>query len=190
MKPFEEDLYRLIQDIRSGTNPFTTQQEDNATDLQQIVSFAEKWDFKDAYQQAQNQVESLGKKLAETRQTVSQEVSLTFTKEIIPVLDSSYQALNYLRLSQESSPLIKTLETSLQFLIQQLSSIFTKRGGGLILPKVGDLFNPLYHSAITAEKSSQHRGNIVSEVLRQGYFLGQQVIRPAEVRVWIGAPQS
>ena len=49
MTPFQEDLYRLIQDVRNSTSPFTSAEEDAGSDVQLIVKFSNKWDFKGNY---------------------------------------------------------------------------------------------------------------------------------------------
>jgi molecular chaperone GrpE len=47
----------------------------------------------------------------------------------------------------------------------------------------GQPFDPQLHEAVTHEDSDDHASGHVIEVLRQGYKLGDRVIRPALVRV-------
>jgi molecular chaperone GrpE len=47
----------------------------------------------------------------------------------------------------------------------------------------GQAFDPQQHEAVTHEDSDGHASGQVIEVLRQGYKLGDRVIRPALVRV-------
>jgi len=47
----------------------------------------------------------------------------------------------------------------------------------------GQEFDPMLHEAVTHEASDSHPAGYVIAVLRQGYRLGDRVIRPALVRV-------
>lgn len=47
----------------------------------------------------------------------------------------------------------------------------------------GQEFDPTLHEAVTHEDNADHPTGHVIEVLRQGYRLGERVIRPAMVRV-------
>ena len=47
----------------------------------------------------------------------------------------------------------------------------------------GEPFDPNYHEAISMEISDTVQSGHVSEVLKQGYLLGDKVLRPALVRV-------
>jgi molecular chaperone GrpE len=48
---------------------------------------------------------------------------------------------------------------------------------------LGQPFDPNYHEAITMEPSPDHESGVVIDVIKQGYFLGEKVLRPAVVRV-------
>jgi molecular chaperone GrpE len=47
----------------------------------------------------------------------------------------------------------------------------------------GEIFDPNFHEALSHEESSDHEEGQVIEVIRQGYVLGERVLRPALVRV-------
>jgi molecular chaperone GrpE len=51
------------------------------------------------------------------------------------------------------------------------------------IPADGQSFDPALHEAVTHEDSDQHQPGQVIGVLRQGYRIGDRVIRPALVRV-------
>ncbi len=48
---------------------------------------------------------------------------------------------------------------------------------------VGDIFDPNRHEAIVQEESPEHESGEVIEVVKQGYMLGDRVLRPAVVRI-------
>ena len=47
----------------------------------------------------------------------------------------------------------------------------------------GKEFDPAWHEAVTQEESDGHAAGQIIAVVRQGYKLGERVIRPALVRV-------
>jgi molecular chaperone GrpE len=48
---------------------------------------------------------------------------------------------------------------------------------------LGEQFDPNLHEAILSEDSDKHESGQVMEVLQQGYWVGDRVLRPAMVRV-------
>ncbi len=51
------------------------------------------------------------------------------------------------------------------------------------VPAQGKMFDPTLHEAISHEESEDHNTGQVIDVIRQGYTLGDRVLRPALVRV-------
>ncbi len=51
------------------------------------------------------------------------------------------------------------------------------------IPAEGEIFDPNLHEAVAYEESAEHSEPRVLEVVRQGYRLGDRVLRPALVRV-------
>jgi len=178
--PFEEELFRLLQNARSSVNPFSSQEEDAAKDIQLITAFAKKWDVKKPYEDALVKIEELSKRLERDAQQLTKSLSVSLLKEIIPIIDSAEQLTRYLDPSS-------TLSIAVEFIVEQLGKILSKRDGQVIIPQVGEPFNPTMHSAISAERSNDPYKNVntVAEVMRNGYSALGQVIRPAEVKVWI-----
>ena len=65
---------------------------------------------------------------------------------------------------------------------RKLQSILDAEGVERI-PAEGKPFDPALHEAVTHEDSDQHEPGQVIAVLRQGYRIGDKIIRPALVRV-------
>ena len=47
----------------------------------------------------------------------------------------------------------------------------------------GEFFDPNLHEAITSEPNEEYESGQIIEVIKQGYMLGERVLRPALVRV-------
>lgn len=88
--------------------------------------------------------------------------------KLLPLLDDISRALTTY---PELAPLAKSLEKTL---------------GGLNLQKIdsnpGTEFNPDLHDAITVEDGEGAR-EVIAETLRDGYYYGGEVLRPAMVKV-------
>ena len=48
----------------------------------------------------------------------------------------------------------------------------------------GDAFNPEIHSAVMHEEDESQPQNVIAQVLQKGYRLGDQLLRPAMVKVY------
>lgn len=51
------------------------------------------------------------------------------------------------------------------------------------IPTEGKSFDPLYHEAVAVEETSEHPPGAILEESRRGWMIGDQVLRPAGVRV-------
>ena len=66
---------------------------------------------------------------------------------------------------------------------QKMRAFLRQHGLEPIEPQPGDPFDPYLHEAIAAEPSTDIASGHIIEVVRKGYRVGDQVLRPALVRV-------
>jgi molecular chaperone GrpE (heat shock protein) len=183
MTPFQEELYRLVQDIRKKTDPFTSPEQDAATDLQKIVEFANKWDFKTKFDVTRANTEKALKLAKRENQVSALNAYLSMAKEFIPIVDQAYIMLKHVDINS-------SLGRGAQLILSHMEDVFTSRGGTVIRPSIEDIFDPKIHKAVSAEEKPGHRGNTVSEIYRFGYTLFGKVIREAEVKVTCGPEKA
>jgi molecular chaperone GrpE len=55
--------------------------------------------------------------------------------------------------------------------------------GVVAMDSEAQMFDPNFHEAISSEDSPDHESGQIIEVLKQGYLIGDRVLRPALVRV-------
>jgi molecular chaperone GrpE len=80
------------------------------------------------------------------------------------------------------------LQQALRMVQWQMNEVMRSEGLNPV-PTVGEPFNPYVHEAIEAvEDSDKPEGTIVEEVLK-GYTLGDEILRPAHVKVSMGNKQ-
>lgn len=101
-------------------------------------------------------------------------------EELLAVLD------NYSRADQlldEGDHPLKEIAEGLIRTSGQLSDILKQEGLHSLDVKVNDSFDPNYHEAILAEEVADLDRDIILEVFQKGYMLGDELLRPARVKV-------
>ncbi|GCF09012.1 nucleotide exchange factor GrpE [Dictyobacter arantiisoli] len=100
--------------------------------------------------------------------------------KLLEVLDNVERALIY------EDTMDKTqLQHTLRMLQWQMNEVL--RGEGLnAVPTVGETFNPYVHEAVEAVEDSDQPDGVILEELRKGYTLGEEILRPARVKVSVG----
>ena len=179
MTPFQEELYRLIQEAKSESNAFTSSSEEAGNETHKIIKFAQKWDFKDKFENLEKEHEQLKEKNERDQKQSADKLTKVIVKELIPIIDEIIVLGKFVK---EGSP----LERSLKVVLSNLEKLLKRREGGIIRPKIGEALDPIRHQAISAEQVPNHYGNTISEVYRYGYYILNQVVREAEVKVKCG----
>jgi molecular chaperone GrpE (heat shock protein) len=183
MTPFQEELFRLIQDSKKESNAFTSSEEDSGNEVSKIVKFADKWDYKDRHDKLANELATLNDRIIKELKIVNEKITRSLLKELAPIIDELFVLS---RLIESGS----TMERGFKITLSNLEKLLHRHGGGIIRPTVGEEMSPVKHKAIAAEEAPGHNGNTISEVYRYGYSALGQVIREAEVKVKCGTTKS
>jgi molecular chaperone GrpE len=179
MTPFQEHLYRLVQDAKKESNAFTSSDEDAGNETHKIVKFSQKWDFKDKYEVTLAEKEKLEAKYTRDMHQREEKITKSLIKELLPIMDEMFLLSKF---ADEGSPLDKGIKITLS----NLEKFLHRHQGGIIRPAIGEELDPVKHQAVSAEQDPKHHGNTVSEVYRYGYFVLGKVVREAEVKVKCG----
>jgi molecular chaperone GrpE len=98
-------------------------------------------------------------------------------EKVVAVMDNLERALNY-----QDSMNREGLQQGLRMVQWQLSEILRTEGLTPV-PTVGQRFDPHIHEAVeTVEGSDQPEGMVVEEI-QKGYMMGEDMLRPARVKV-------
>jgi len=98
-------------------------------------------------------------------------------KELLPVMDNFERALKSVPKDLEDNGYIKGVESLVKQFTQTLEKIGVER-----VKTVGEHFDPNTMEAVTMEEGDSD-DEIVSEELQSGYTMGEELLRPAMVRV-------
>jgi molecular chaperone GrpE len=104
-------------------------------------------------------------------------------RELLPIIDNFERALQHVPKDLQGNDYIKGVESIAKQFEKTLTSLGVEK-----IPTTGQTFDPQIHEAVQMEDgdpetSSGQAREIVSHELQAGYALGEEVIRPAMVKV-------
>lgn len=99
-------------------------------------------------------------------------------RELLPVIDNFERSLKHVPKDLEGNEFIKGVEGVVKQFEKTLKDLGVER-----IKTVGEQFEPRYHEAVSMDEGEGGSKEIVSEELRSGYKLGEDVIRHAMVKV-------
>jgi len=98
-------------------------------------------------------------------------------RELLPVIDNFERALKHVPADLADNDYVK----GIQGIVKQFEKALQQLGVQKIAT-VGEVFNPHFHEAVSMEEGEGDQ-EIVSEELQPGYRIGDDILRPAMVRV-------
>ena len=98
--------------------------------------------------------------------------------EMLAVLDNFERALASVMQGVEED----ALRQGFELIYKQFRDTLIKLGIEPI-DAVGKTFDPHFHEAVTIEETDEHEANTIIEEFQKGYKLGEQLLRPAQVKV-------
>ncbi len=96
-------------------------------------------------------------------------------KKVLPALDDLERAL-------QNRPADDAWANGIELVVRKFQNILDVEGLKRIEAK-GMAFDPNFHEAISHEASDEVESGFVIDVVKNGYVIGERVIRPALVRV-------
>ena len=142
------------------------------------VARAKAADNLDGWQRALAELANYKKRVERERSEVYQMTAAAVIARFLPVLDDFERAMKDAPPGDE----IKQWVDGMALIHRKLQSIAENEGVARITAE-GAMFDPNFHEAVTHDTSENHTEGQIIEVLRQGYRLGDRVLRPALVRV-------
>ena len=107
-----------------------------------------------------------------------------FVKTLLPVADDLDRALQ--AMDRDHDP--EAFSEGIHLVRQKLAKVLEDAGVSPLQPQ-GELFDPAYHEAVMVESHDELEPGTVSEVVRKGYVMEGNTLRPAQVKV-VQSPQQ
>ena len=135
-------------------------------------------EYLDGWQRARAEFANYKKRVEREQAQTYQNASGSIIKRYLDVVDDLGLALKNRPLDDEGA----SWANGIELIYHKLLTIMENEG---VTPMDADggYFDPNLHEAVTSEPSEDHESGQIIEVIKQGYMLGERVLRPASVRV-------
>jgi len=132
----------------------------------------------DGWQRARAELANYKKRVERERAEAYQNAAGAVLTRLLPALDDFERAMK----DAPDEPAVRQWVEGLSLIQRKLLALVENQGVTRIEAE-GAQFDPNWHEAITHDESENHSEGQVIEVVRQGYRMGDRVLRPALVRV-------
>jgi molecular chaperone GrpE len=132
-------------------------------------------EYKNGWARSQAEFQNYKKRIERDNELTYASMKGDIVKKVLPVLDD-------LELALQNRPADDAWANGIELIVRKLQNMLESEGVKRIEAK-GAAFDPNFHEAITHEPSEEVESGHVIDVVRNGYILGERVIRPASVRV-------
>ncbi len=130
----------------------------------------------EALQRERADATNVRRRAEEERASLGSFYKANVIRELLPVVDNFERALKHVPKDLEGNDYV----AGVKGVVKQFEDVLTKLGLTRI-KTVGEPFDPRLHNAISHEEGDGPE--IVSEELQSGFVLGDEVVRPAFVKV-------
>ena len=135
-------------------------------------------EYLDGWQRARAEFANYKKRIEREQTLAHQYASAAVIKRFLEVLDDLERALKNRPLEGDGN----TWAQGIDLIYRKLNTILESSGVQPI-EAIGQTFDPTLHEAISHEDLQGYESGQIIEVIKQGYLIGERVLRPALVRV-------
>lgn len=136
--------------------------------------------YKDKWLRERAEMENFRKRQERLANERNQRYKRDLLEKVLEVVDNLDRAMTYTDTMDRDA-----LQSSLRMVHWQLNELI-KTEGLTPVASVGQEFDPRVHEAIESVASPEHPEGQVVEEVRKGYMIGNEMLRPARVKVSAG----
>ncbi|MBA2539597.1 MAG: nucleotide exchange factor GrpE [Deltaproteobacteria bacterium] len=173
----------------TGTDPAHAASDDDyaaglESDIEELTNLLAQKDVQlqranDRADQAHAEIEAARKRLANESAKELEQRTRKLLESLLPVIDDLDRAIAAARTHAESADVVQGLELVRRSLFSQLG-----RFGVTHAPALGEKFDPQRHEAVAlVPVTDRAQDGRVIDVMREGYLIGEDTLRPAGVAV-------
>ncbi len=140
---------------------------------------AQMQEYLDGWQRERAAFANFRKRVEQQQEQTRRDITANIVKRYLEVLDDLELALKNKPTEGEGAAWAEGIE----LIYRKMLAILEAEGVKPIPAEPGMPFDPRFHEAITHEPHDEHESEAIIEVVRRGYMIGDQVLRPALVRV-------
>ena len=154
----------------------TEEQQTETTEVSELDALrAEKDELYDKYLRTLAEYDNFRKRSQREKEAIYGDATAEAVKKLLPVLDSFERALNYECKDEEFTKGISLIQNTLKETFDNM--------GVKEIPDMGQQFDPNLHEAVMHIDNPELEENVITDVYRKGYMLGDKVIRHTMVIV-------
>ncbi|GBF79776.1 nucleotide exchange factor GrpE [Aphanothece sacrum] len=195
----EENLQNQIETGESSSDTTSEPQETELTPEQiitvlteEIVSLKQKLEeqnqqfeqLKSSHIRLTAEFDNFRKRTAREKSELETQIKGRTINELLSVVDNFERARGQIKPSNDGE---MEIHKSYQSVYKNLVDSLKRLGVSPMRPE-GEIFDPLYHEAMLREYTDEYPEGTIIEQLVRGYFIGDQVLRHAMVKV--AAPKT
>ena len=174
-------------DIEGGTGPEVVSEAEEERSIENEIeelkkeleeTRAQAEENLDGWQRALADFANYKKRRAREQSTVFQDAMGKLVLRYLEVLDDLDRALQNRPQDGEGALWAEGVE-----LVSRKLMSYLEAEGVKPMNAAGQQFDPYLHEALSQEPSEEHESGQIIEVIQNGYYLGDRVLRPARVRV-------
>ncbi|MBN1535721.1 MAG: nucleotide exchange factor GrpE [Anaerolineales bacterium] len=135
-------------------------------------------EYLDGWQRSQAEFSNYKKRIEREKQQMYQNAVGNVIKRYLDIMDDLERALKNCPDSKEGAEWAAGIDLIYRKFVAALEAEGVK-----IMDAQGQLFDPNMHEAISHEDCNTVDSGQIIEVVKQGYLMGDQILRPASVRV-------
>ncbi len=140
---------------------------------------AQMQEYLDGWQRERAAFANYRRRVEEQQEQARRELVASIARRYLEVLDDLELALKNKPTEGEGAAWAEGIE----LIYRKMLAVLEAEGVKPMDTHPGDPFDPRFHEAITHEPHDEHESEAIIEVVRRGYMIGDQVLRPALVRV-------
>lgn len=178
--PEQQETEQVVSFVREGQ----AQEEETTDELAELRQALEKTkaqsaEYLDGWQRARAELANARKRFDKERSEAGLFANAALIRKILPALDDVDRAMKTIPADLADD----AWANGIALVQRKFQNVLESEGVKSIEVKPGDKFDPTWHEAVTHEDHTTHKeGEIIAEV-QKGYQFGEQVLRPALVRV-------
>jgi len=182
---FKKDM---AKDKKKNVSEKKTEENVEEVQVKENIDYSE---LEEKLKEAENQVllsladnDNLRKRFDREKEDLSNYVISSFAKEILSVLDNLERALKSIDLDElkKSDQNISQFVEGIELTEKQIITVFEK----FKIEKINSLdqnFDPNLHQAMFEVENPDKQPGVITEVVQEGYRIGDRLLRPAMVGV-------
>ena len=165
----------------------TSPEEDNEGRLETKLSeaYGKQDDLQNKYLRVHADLENIKKRAIREREDAVNRTRSQLISDLLPIIDSFKMGLSEASKHEEAKNYVEGFAMA----TDQLENILSEYGLSVIEP-TNQSFDPKLHEAISYEESEDIENEVVIKTIRNGYKLGEKLLRPASVVLSKGAKEK